>query len=186
MLHLLDFAVRRCLRDIALQKKYPCLAMPDDTSTNLEHQVYRHERELELDGKDIEKLKKEIAALKHDVGRLDRDSRSFQSCPILPSQYTVPIGEGEAGRHRCPASANAIQQNGPRNVFLLPWLSVGEPETLPLEPSVNAQEHGLYRLESPLTCNTSGKIWPANTPGVLPCRLASALTSSIVDCCKVQ
>jgi hypothetical protein len=50
MLHLLDFAVRRCLRDIALQKKYPCLAMPDDTSTNLEHQVYRHERELELDG----------------------------------------------------------------------------------------------------------------------------------------
>jgi hypothetical protein len=67
MLHLLDFAVRRCLRDIALQKKYPCLAMPDDTSTNLEHQVDRHERELELDGKDIEKLKKEIAALKHDL-----------------------------------------------------------------------------------------------------------------------
>ena len=63
MLHLLD-AVRR---DIALQKKYPCLAMPDDTSTNLEHQVDRHERELELDGKDLEKLKKEIAALKHDV-----------------------------------------------------------------------------------------------------------------------
>jgi hypothetical protein len=35
LLHLLDFAARRCCRDLALQKKYPCLAMPDDTSTIL-------------------------------------------------------------------------------------------------------------------------------------------------------
>ena len=49
MLHLLDFAARHCCRDIAFQKKYPCPAMPDDTSTNLEHQVDRHERDFRSD-----------------------------------------------------------------------------------------------------------------------------------------
>jgi len=88
-------------------------------------------------------------------------------------QSTIELVKAEAKRHQ--------------ELFLLPWLpGFGEPESLPLEPSVNAQERGLYRLESPLTCNTSAKIWPANTPGVLPCHLASALTSSIVDCCKVH
>jgi hypothetical protein len=37
--------------------------MPDDTLTNLTHQVDRHEGELERDGKDIEALKKDISTL---------------------------------------------------------------------------------------------------------------------------
>jgi hypothetical protein len=37
--------------------------MPNDTLTNLTHQVDRHEGELERDGKDIEALKKDVSTL---------------------------------------------------------------------------------------------------------------------------
>jgi peptidoglycan hydrolase CwlO-like protein len=44
--------------------------MPDDSFIDLVHQVDRHEGELERDGKDIETLRKEIAALKSDIQNL--------------------------------------------------------------------------------------------------------------------
>jgi len=163
--------------------------MPDDTSTNLWAPSWPSRNGARVGRQRHRKTQKGNCRSKTWRGRLDRDSRPFQSCPILPSQYTVPIGEGEAWRHRCPPPRTLSSRTVLGTLFFsLGYLILGEPERFPLEPSVNAQERGLYRLES-LTCNTSAKIWPANTPGVLPCRLAclaSALTSSIVDCCKVQ
>jgi hypothetical protein len=44
--------------------------MPDDTFIDLVNQVDRHEGELERGGRNIETLRKEIAALKSDIQNL--------------------------------------------------------------------------------------------------------------------
>jgi hypothetical protein len=59
----------------------------DDDLINLEHQVDRHERELQIDGKDIEQLKKDIIDLRQDVRDLLETLGFSRRVP-----YIHPIG----------------------------------------------------------------------------------------------
>ena len=67
----------------------------DDDLINLEHQVDRHERELEIDGKDIEQLKKDIIDLRQDVTDLleilgfSRQGPHVQPSGLLPEEKRI-------------------------------------------------------------------------------------------------
>ena len=102
--------------------------MPDDTSTNLEHQVDRHERELELDGKDIEKLKKEIAALKHDVGGLIEILGLFRAVPYFQANILYPEEKEKRDAIVAPPPRTLSSRTVLGTLFFsLGYLILGEP-----------------------------------------------------------
>jgi hypothetical protein len=67
----------------------------DDDLTNLEHQVDRHERELEIDGKDIEQLKKDIIDLRQDVTDLLEILGFSRQVPVCSTKRASPGREAD-------------------------------------------------------------------------------------------